>query len=56
MSKTFKDLTRLDNSKSKKRGRDASKRFKREKLDRHDTNMFKREVSLINQIINSTEE
>jgi hypothetical protein len=56
MSKTFKDLRRLDNFKAKKRGGEASGRFKREKVDKHDTAMFKREVSLLTQIIQSTKE
>jgi hypothetical protein len=53
MSKTYKDVVRLDNSKNKKRGGEAQARFKREKLKaKLADRLFKREVSLIN----STEE
>lgn len=56
MSKTFKDLRKLDNSKSKKRGGEASARFKREKLAKDNNKLFKREVSFVNYIMQSIKE
>lgn len=57
MSKTHKDVMKyFDKNEVKKRRGEASARFKAERKRKDDTRLFKREVSFINYIMQTSQE